>query len=111
MREVPPLVPVIPATRTPASVEGSRRGRGEGLVVQPEPVHRPGPTRRPARVGGYSGAAADGTRGGSGAASVPQGKLVIYKSLEIVDDRVIPRYGTEPPKAGTYEVVKRNNGW
>ena len=57
------------------------------------------------------GAAADGTRSGRTASSVPSAKLVIYKSLEIVDDRVIPRYGTEPPKAGTYEIVKRSAGW
>ena len=57
------------------------------------------------------GAAADGTRSGSNGSSGPQGKLVIYKSLEIVDDRVIPRYGTEPPKAGTYEIVKRSAAW
>ena len=57
------------------------------------------------------GAAADGTRGGGNGSSGPQGKLVIYKSLEIVDDRVIPRYGTEPPKAGTYEIVKRSAAW
>jgi soluble lytic murein transglycosylase-like protein len=57
------------------------------------------------------GAAADGTRGGGTGSSGPLGKLVIYKSLEIVDDRVIPRYGTEPPKAGTYEIVKRSAAW
>ena len=57
------------------------------------------------------GAAADGTRGGGNGSSAAQGKLVIYKSLEIVDDRVIPRYGTEPPKAGTYEIVKRSAAW
>ena len=57
------------------------------------------------------GAAADGTRGGGNGSSGPQGKLVIYKSLEIDDDRVIPRYGTEPPKAGTYEIVKRSAAW
>jgi len=34
-------------------------------------------------------------------------KLRIYKTLEILEDRVIPRYSTERPSSGSYEVVSR----
>jgi soluble lytic murein transglycosylase-like protein len=34
-------------------------------------------------------------------------KLVIYKTIEIVDGRVVPRYSTERPSAGTFQVVSR----
>jgi soluble lytic murein transglycosylase-like protein len=34
-------------------------------------------------------------------------KLIIYKTIEIVDDRVVPRYSTERPSSGTYQVVSR----
>jgi len=54
------------------------------------------------------GAAADGTRTGSGAANgVSPGKLVIYKTIEVMDGRAIPRYSSERPAAGTFEIVKR----
>jgi len=33
-------------------------------------------------------------------------KLVVYKWLEITNGRAIPKYSTEPPHAGSYEVVK-----
>jgi hypothetical protein len=58
------------------------------------------------------GSAADGTRTGSGAASgVPAGKLVIYKTIEVLDGRAIPRYSTEQPAAGTWEIVKRDTNF
>lgn len=31
----------------------------------------------------------------------------VYKTIEIVDGRAIPRYSTERPSAGQYEIVKR----
>jgi len=34
-------------------------------------------------------------------------KVVIYKSIEIVDGRAIPRYSTQRPAAGTFEIVRR----
>ena len=34
-------------------------------------------------------------------------KLVIYKSIEIIDGRAIPRYSTQRPAAGTFEIVRR----
>jgi len=34
-------------------------------------------------------------------------KLIIYKTVEIVDGRAIPRYTTERPKSGTYEIASR----
>jgi hypothetical protein len=54
--------------------------------------------------------AADGTRAGR-AAGPPPGKIVIFKTLEVVEGRVIPRYSTEQPTAGTWEVVKHEKGW
>ena len=50
------------------------------------------------------GSAADGTRTTAAATGAA---LVIYKSIEIVDGRAIPRYSTQPPRAGTYEAVRR----
>jgi hypothetical protein len=57
------------------------------------------------------GAAADGTRRGRTVAPVPQGKLVIYKTITVVDGRVIPQYSSEKPAAGTFEIVKRQPAW
>jgi soluble lytic murein transglycosylase-like protein len=34
-------------------------------------------------------------------------KLVIYKSIEIIDGRAVPRYSTQRPAAGTFEIVRR----
>jgi soluble lytic murein transglycosylase-like protein len=42
-----------------------------------------------------------------GGRSINRGKLVIYKTIEIVDERVVPRYSTEKPEAGTFEIVRR----
>src|SRR3954452_14582698 len=36
------------------------------------------------------------------ATSLAGGKLVVYKWLEIIDGRAIPKYSTEPPRAGSY---------
>ena len=47
------------------------------------------------------GSAAEGTR------SASRGKLVIYKTIEIVDERVVPRYSSEKPAAGTFEIVRQ----
>jgi soluble lytic murein transglycosylase-like protein len=49
------------------------------------------------RVGLKAGA----DTGGTGA------KVVIYKSIEIVDGRAIPRYSTQRPAAGTFEIIRR----
>jgi soluble lytic murein transglycosylase-like protein len=40
------------------------------------------------------------------ATSLAGGKLVVYKWLEIIDGRAIPKYSTDPPQAGSYEVVR-----
>jgi hypothetical protein len=37
----------------------------------------------------------------------PPRKLVIYKTIEIVDGRAIPRYSSERPASGTFEIVTR----
>jgi soluble lytic murein transglycosylase-like protein len=47
------------------------------------------------------GAASGGAPTGSGR------KLLIYKTLEIFDGRAIPRYSTERPKSGSFEIVSR----
>ena len=47
------------------------------------------------------GTAADGTRAAN------RGKMVLYKTIDIVDGRVIPKYSTEKPPAGTFEIVRR----
>jgi soluble lytic murein transglycosylase-like protein len=49
------------------------------------------------RVGLKAGA----DTGGTGA------KAVIYKSIEIIDGRAIPRYSTQRPAAGTFEIIRR----
>ena len=34
-------------------------------------------------------------------------KLRIYKTIEIIDGRAVPRYSTQRPAAGTFEIVRR----
>jgi soluble lytic murein transglycosylase len=43
----------------------------------------------------------------AGADTGSRTKLVIYKSIEIIDGRAVPRYSTQRPAAGTFEIVKR----
>lgn len=38
--------------------------------------------------------------------SLAAGKRVVYKWFEIANGRAIPKYSTEPPVAGSYEVVR-----
>jgi soluble lytic murein transglycosylase-like protein len=33
-------------------------------------------------------------------------KLVVYKWLEIIDGRAVPKYSTDPPRSGTYDIVR-----
>lgn len=33
--------------------------------------------------------------------------LILYKSIEIIGDRAVPRYSTSPPPSGTFEVIER----
>lgn len=40
------------------------------------------------------------------AVSLAGGKLVVYKWLEVVNGRAIPKYSTEPPRSGSYDVVR-----
>jgi hypothetical protein len=49
------------------------------------------------------GSAADGPA----PAPAPAAKLIIYKTIEIVGDRVIPRYSSEKPAHDSFEVVRR----
>ena len=37
----------------------------------------------------------------------PPRKLVIYKTIEIVGGRAIPRYSSERPESGTFEIIAR----
>ena len=34
-------------------------------------------------------------------------KFRIYKTIEIIDGRAVPRYSTQRPAAGTFEIVRR----
>ena len=34
-------------------------------------------------------------------------KLTIYKTIDVIDGRAIPRYSTEKPRGATYEIVSR----
>jgi len=40
------------------------------------------------------------------AVSLASSKQVIYKTIEVLDGRVVPRYSTERPVAGTYETIE-----
>ena len=40
------------------------------------------------------------------AVSLAGGKLVVYKWLEVTNGRAVPKYSTERPLAGSYEVVR-----
>jgi soluble lytic murein transglycosylase-like protein len=40
------------------------------------------------------------------AVSLAGGKLVVYKWLEVVNGRAIPKYSTEPPRSGSYDIVR-----
>ena len=46
-------------------------------------------------------------RAGSTSTTPKRRGLVIYKSIEIIDGRVVPRYSSAPPPAGTYERIER----
>lgn len=41
------------------------------------------------------------------AGAAPVSKRAIYKTIEIVDGRAIPRYSSERPKSGSFQVVTR----
>ena len=51
------------------------------------------------KVGSAAGAVQVAARSG--------GALLIYKSIEILDGRAVPRYSTQKPTAGTYEIIRR----
>lgn len=43
----------------------------------------------------------------AGEATYTTRKLRIYKTIEIVDGRVVPRYSSEKPSSGTFEIIAR----
>jgi soluble lytic murein transglycosylase-like protein len=43
----------------------------------------------------------------AGEASISTRKLRIYKTIEIVDGRVVPRYSSEKPSSGSFEIISR----
>lgn len=43
----------------------------------------------------------------AGEAPVSRRKLIIYKTLEILDGRVVPRYSSEKPTSGSFDVVSK----
>lgn len=46
-------------------------------------------------------------RAGAVATTLKRPGTVIYKSIELIDGRVVPRYSSAPPPAGTYERIER----
>jgi soluble lytic murein transglycosylase-like protein len=48
-----------------------------------------------------------GLKAGADTGAGTKAKMVIYKSIEIIDGRAIPRYSTQRPAAGTFEIVRR----
>jgi soluble lytic murein transglycosylase-like protein len=51
------------------------------------------------KVGSAAGAVQVAARSG--------GALLIYKSIEVLDGRAVPRYSTQKPTAGTYEIIRK----
>jgi hypothetical protein len=45
--------------------------------------------------------------GKRGAVSLASGKRIVYKTIEIVDGRAVPRYSSERPLSGSYEIIDR----
>jgi soluble lytic murein transglycosylase-like protein len=43
----------------------------------------------------------------AGEAPVSRRKLIIYKTLEILDGRVVPRYSSEKPTSGSFDIVSK----
>ena len=43
----------------------------------------------------------------AGEAPVSRRKLLIYKTLEILDGRAVPRYSSEKPPSGSFEIISR----
>jgi soluble lytic murein transglycosylase-like protein len=43
----------------------------------------------------------------AGEAPVSRRKLLIYKTLEILDGRAVPRYSSEKPSSGSFEIISR----
>ncbi len=50
-----------------------------------------------------------GQKAGQGSSTVVNAaaRLVVYKTVDIVDGRAIPRYSTQRPTAGTFEIIRR----
>jgi len=44
--------------------------------------------------------------GASRAAAPPAPKRIVYKTFEIVDGRAVPRYSTQKPSTGTFEIIQ-----
>ena len=40
-------------------------------------------------------------------AAPPRPTLILYKSIDIIDGRVVPRYSSSPPASGTFERIER----
>jgi hypothetical protein len=43
----------------------------------------------------------------AGGETSSRSKLIIYKSIDIIDGRAVPRYSTQRPAAGTFEIIGR----
>ena len=65
--------------------------------------------RRPERIPPYRETRDYVRKVGSAAGDSPIStrKLRIYKTIEIVDGRVVPRYSSEKPSSGSFEIISR----
>ena len=57
------------------------------------------------KVGSFAGAGARADADPPSRTGTLGGKLVLYKSIDIVDGQPVPRYTTERPSTGAYEVI------
>ncbi len=48
-----------------------------------------------------------GSAAGSAPAAPARPGLVLYKTIDIIDGRVVPRYSSTPPTSGTFERIER----
>lgn len=56
------------------------------------------------KVGAYAGRDAGVSRA---TAERARRGLILYRSIEVIGDRAVPRYSTSPPTSGTFDVIER----
>ena len=48
-----------------------------------------------------------GSAAGKSPSATASARRIIYKTIEILDSRVVPRYSSSRPAAGTFEIIAR----